>query len=229
MHWLLVLCSLLLALPACTPLLVLSDAPQSSEPVLPAPTAPPVDIPSGLTLVSLEVAQPSPDVLETTDGVLSYVPRRFGPVRTLSRSLAAPVRLPSPLELVEQGQAGARIGPGSAGYRQVGAMHMYQYEVGAVYDLYVSSTLATGLLFPPGDAIKVGLFLPKDDFTVETKSAGETAAAYDAVTIHPNVASGTYDAFVLMSNGRVYPFHIIVGKKGMLTVSFEVPQLEAGR
>jgi hypothetical protein len=105
----------------------------------------------------------------------------------------------------------------------------YQYEVGSVYDLYVSPRLATGLLFPPGESIKVGLFLPKDDFDVDTKSAGEQMQAYDALTIHPKVDKGTYDAFVLMTSGRAYLFRIIVGKQGMLTVSFDLPVLEVQR
>ena len=55
-------------------------------------------------------------------------------------------------------------------------MHFYQYAVGGVYDLYVSPSLATGLLFPTGERIQVGLFLPKEAFDVDTKSTGETDA-----------------------------------------------------
>lgn len=212
---------------SCTLPIVIGDT-SLEAPMVSQPEPGPVSVPAQVVLTPLTLVQPAPQVVEIPQETLPSLLRPVALAAPPRRAVPAPRPL-SPLQLVEEGQQAARIGPGSPGYRHVGAMHFYQYEMGVVFDLYVSPSLATGLLFPVGDAIKVGLFLPKDDFDVETKSAGEGLQAYDALTIHPKVTTGTYDAFVLMANGRVYPFHIIVGKKGMLTVSFDLPVLEAQR
>jgi type IV secretory pathway VirB9-like protein len=133
----------------------------------------------------------------------------------------------SPLQLIKDGQSAARVGPGDAGYWQVGAMHYYAYEPGAVYDIYLSPKIGTALIFPSGEHIKVGLFLPKEEFDVEEKSAGEGQKGYDVITIHPKIEQGRYEAFALMANGRVYPLYLIVGKQGMFTVNFELPKTES--
>ena len=213
---------------ACTPLFVLSDAQDVEPPAVSQPDPGSAPVAAHVDLTPLALVQPPPSIVETAREGVPALPQPVAFHAPVRRSLPAPRAL-SPLQLVQEGQQGARIGPGSLGYRQVGAMHFYQYAVGAVYDLYVSPSLATGLLFPPGAAIKVGLFLPKDDFDVETKSTGESAQAFDALTIHPKVAKGEYDAFVLMTNGDAYLFRLIVGKQGMLTVSFDLPLLEGQR
>lgn len=222
---------LLLLLPSCAPFAVLSDAKQFEAPAVSQPDPGPAPLPAEPVLTPIGLVQPPPAIVETTREALPSLARPVVLAEPPHRSSSAP-RPPSPLQLIQESQQGARVGPGSPGYRQVGAMHYYKYEVGAVYDLYVSPTVATGILFPPGDFVKVGLFLPKNNeegkggFTVEEKFAGNQAHGYDALTIHPGVEKGEYDAFVLMHNGNVYQFHFIVGKKGMLTVSFDLPTVE---
>lgn len=221
-----------LALLACLPLLaacalppmVLSDSAGSDVPVV-APPEPSTE--GGGPLTPLGLFQPPVDLVETVRLDRPSLVRRL--VTTAPPRRVLPPPPPSPLQLMQEGLHSARIGPGHASYRQVGAMHVYQYVVGGVYDLYMSSSQATGILFPPGEVIKVGLFLPKEDFVVDTKSTGDGAQHYDALSVYPQVDKGTYEAFVLMSNGRAYLFHIIVGKQGMLTVSFDLALLEASR
>ena len=245
MKYLVLLCMLPLWT-ACTPWVIGEHSPDvlqalASEPtpslsptsavaplVVSAPDPGPAPVSVSVVLTPLALVQPPPSLVETAREVVPVLAQPVAFHEPARRLVSAPRPL-SPLQMVHEGQQGARIGPGSPGYRQVGAMHFYQYAVGAVYDLYVSPSLATGLLFPPGAVIKVGLFLPKDDFDVDTKSTGEAAQAYDALTIHPKVDKGEYDAFVLMTNGDAYLFRLIVGKKGMLTVSFDLPLLEVQR
>lgn len=178
--------------------------------------------------VGMAELPPSPVVLP-----MAFAPAPGGAlVAPPLRREPPPRRLSTPQQLLQDGHQGARCGPGMLGHRQVGAMHFYQYALGTVFDIYVSPTIATGLLFPPGEVIKVGLFLPKNTedgtggFTVAEQHAGDQATGFEAITIHPGVSQGEYDAFVLMHSGRVYLLRIIVGKRGMLTVSFEGPNEE---
>jgi len=222
MNRILVLGSLLL-LSSCRPLMVMSDAPPE-PPVVVHPDVASAPIASQPSLTPLSVIQPAPDIVEIVPTPAAYV----SPLPTSKPFVAPPRPVASPLQLVQEGQQGAQIRPGDVGYRQVGTMHYYAYAEGRAYVVYLSPRMATGLLFPEGDVIKKGLFLPKEEFTaVEVPGAGK--ASYDAITIHPAVDKGEYDAFVLMQNGRVYTFHFIVGKQAMLTVSFDVPVLEAQR
>jgi len=215
MNRILVLGSLLL-LSSCRPLMVMSDAPPEPSVVI-HPDVPSMPVASQPSLAPLAVIQPVPDIVEIVPTPAAYV----SPLPPSKPFVAPPRPASSPLQLVQEGQQGAQIRPGDVGYRQVGTMHYYAYAEGRAYVVYLSPRMATGLLFPEGDVIKKGLFLPKEDLKAEELP--------DAITIKPEVEKGEYDAFVLMHNGRVYTFHFIVGKQAMLTVSFDVPVLEAQR
>lgn len=186
---------------------------------VPAPPVAPVAVPPPMAEVSLPPAEPAP-IMQ----VVSLAPQL--PAHKPA-TLARPTPAQSPVQIIKEAQSASRVGPGQAGYWQVGAMHYYAYEPGTVYDIYLSPKIGTALLFPPGDHIKVGLFLPKEEFTVEEKPAGEGPHGYDVMTIHPKVEQGRYESFVLMANGRVYPLYLIVGKQGMFTVNFELPKTES--
>jgi type IV secretory pathway VirB9-like protein len=124
---------------------------------------------------------------------------------------------------VTQAHTLARQEPQAGQY--VGGELVYPWVQGHVYTIYLSPTKGTGLFLAPGDVLVKGLFLNPEAFEVTTQRAGAGDDAFDALVIRPTQPSGDADAFLLTTSGRRYLLHFVVGKQGMLAVTFTAPRL----
>jgi len=182
------------------------------------------------------VAPPAPPVQIVEEYQAPYCPVERVEVGVLERSLeTVPIRpavsppkkgdrAPTPAQLVQQAQKAARIEPTERGYFGQSSEHVYPWIPGKVYTVYLSKHQATGIFLPPGERLVSGLHLDPEAYEVKTDQAGKGEGAYDAITIRPIGDTGEVDVFLLTESSRRYLLHFIVGKVGMLAVTFEGAQ-----
>jgi len=124
-------------------------------------------------------------------------------------------------QLVQHAQKVARIEPMERGYFGQSGEHTYPWIPGKVYTVYLSKQQVTGIFLPPGERLVSGLHLDPEAYEVKTDQAGKGDGAYDAITIRPLGDTGEVDVFLLTESSRRYLLHLVVGKVGMLAVTFE--------
>lgn len=120
--------------------------------------------------------------------------------------------------VVAQAALHARVLPSAATTR--GGEHVYPWSPGQVYTVLLTKTQATGIFLPPGEQVASGFYLDQDAFEVKTQRAGTGDSAYDALIVRPLQDSGSVETFLLTQAGTRYFFHFVVGKTGMLAVTF---------
>ena len=179
------------------------------------------------------VVPPEPPVKIVEEYQAPYCPIERVEVGILDRSLAtlpsrpsvAPTkkgeRAATPAQLVQHAQKVARIEPMERGYFGQSGEHTYPWIPGKVYTVYLSKQQATGIFLPPGERLVSGLHLDPEAYEVKTDKAGKGDGAYDAITVRPLGDSGEVDVFLLTESSRRYLLHLVVGKVGMLAVTFE--------
>jgi hypothetical protein len=171
----------------------------------------------------LEVIEPLPARM----AILEALQRT--PKPTKSKGGSKPVHEMNPLQLVTYAQKEARVLPTEAGFFGKSGEHVYSWVPGKVFTILLAPTQQTGIFLPPGERAIVGLLLDKEEYEVHSERAGLEGTAYDAIFVRPKLERGEVDAAIVTESGRRYLLHFIVGKVGMLAVTFETPQMTQAR
>jgi hypothetical protein len=134
-------------------------------------------------------------------------------------------RLSTPLDVVQQAQAAARVEPTEIGYWGSSGEHAFTWRPGAIYTVYLTPKHPTLIALEPGEREATGLVLDPKEYTVESKLIGTDILAYSAISITPLIDKGSVDGYVISDTGRRYLLHFVVGSQGMLAVTFQTPSL----
>lgn len=126
----------------------------------------------------------------------------------------------TPISVVMQAQQFARLEPTVGGYQGGSGEHTYRWAPGKVFTVYLSKTHGTGIFLPPGEQLVSGLYLDGESFDVKTERAGTGERAYDAIIVRPLTDAGEVDTIMLTASGKRYLLHLVIGRIGMLAVTF---------
>jgi hypothetical protein len=183
----------------------------------------------------LEVVHGQVDTLSRQhDGLLRQdLPTRLALLEALQRPAKPPKGKPlrkapqemNSMQLVAYAQKEARIEPSEGNFFAKSGEMTYSWVPGKIFTILLAPTQQTGLFLPPGERVIVGLLLDKEEYEVHSERAGTDPLSYDAIFVRPKVDSGQVDAALVTESGRRYLLHFVVGKVGMLAVTFETPQL----
>jgi len=211
-------------LTSCTPW-VLGDPPAPLPP-LPAPLPPPAP-----------VVAPPPEPEPAWQPIL-YVPPPAEPEPpprskgkgTLARKAPAE---PTPQQVIEEANREARVPPTRRGYFGQRGEYRYLWSPGKIYDIYLTPTQGTKLVLPPGETLAHAVVLNPRSFDVNTATIGTEAATSTLIMIRPcATGEGTgedkcvqateVNVGLTSTSGRSYDVHLIVGKVGMVTVTWDI-------
>jgi hypothetical protein len=194
-----------------------TDTPQVAAP---APEVKTIFLPSPQECINV-VQVPSLDVgqLPAKPGTKAA---QLLPASFKGKSLTATLaKIPTPAEVVTQGQRDARVTLTAENYFGQNGEAVYTWTPGRIFPIYLTQHHATLLTLPPGETMLAGLILPKDTFEVVTKRAGAEPYAYDGMAITTSLEKGEIDTFILTASGRRYLLHLVIGQIGMVSVGFE--------
>jgi hypothetical protein len=142
----------------------------------------------------------------------------------------------SPAQLIEEANKTARLSPSSRGYFGGGGTHRYQWTPGRIYEVYLSPASGTKIVFPPGEVLAHELVLNPDAFDVSSATIGNEVSKSTVLFIRPCDGAEqsckpatSVDVALVSESGRSYDLHLIVGKVGMVGVTWAIapiPQLQ---
>lgn len=187
------------------------------EPIRPTPVVTPqwVSLPAPLPVDGDVARGPEP------------APKRAEPKNAGKGGKPAPAQ--SPAQLIEEANRTARLAPSPRGYFGGGGTHRYQWTPGKIYDVYLSPASGTKIMFPPGEVLAHELVLNPDSFDVSSATIGGEVSKSTVLFIRP-CAEGeqgckpvaSVDVALVSESGRSYDLHLIVGKVGMVGVTWAI-------
>jgi len=115
-------------------------------------------------------------------------------------------------------------------------VHKYLWSPGKTYDVYLTPGMGTKLTLPPGEVLAHALILNPKSFDVSSATVGNELASRSIILIRPCAAGedqctppADVDVAVTSAAGRGYNLHLIIGKVGMVEVTWEltpIPHIE---
>jgi hypothetical protein len=220
-RWVVIL--LVCGMAACT---VPQPEPELATPA-PLPTLPETPAPPEPTPAVPEAVWPDPPVVITVPALLpTAIP--------VSKKTTRDER---PEQVIREAQQAARVAPTRGGYYGGSGVQQYIWVPGKIYDIYLAPNSGTKLTLPPGEILAHALILNPKSFDVNTATVGDELHEQSLILIRPCagaepdcVPSPTeVDVAVTSKAGRSYNLHLIIGKVGMVEVSWQltpIPRLE---
>src|SRR5262245_29318410 len=221
---------LLGSLCGCTPWLVLGEKPDPVELPVSSPPA----------LVSTEPQGPPLPAPDPTPPVVTYIrqvtlpppepPQEPAPVVAKTRMTASKgPSAPTPQQLIQEAQHEARVAPAKRGYFGSSGVQRYLWMPGKIYDVYLTPSTGTKLVLPPGEVLAHALILNPKSFEVSSATVGSELTASSVMLLRPCgmgevecVPVSEVDVALTSVSGRGYNLHLIVGKVGMVEVTWEL-------
>jgi hypothetical protein len=140
-----------------------------------------------------------------------------------------PVAAQSPVQIIEEANKAARIAPTARNYFGGGGTARYQWTAGRIFDVYLSPASGTRITFPPGEVLAHELVLNPDAFDVSSATITTELSKTTVLFIRPCDASEqgckpvvSVDVALVSESGRSYDLHLIVGKVGMVAVTWAI-------
>jgi hypothetical protein len=218
------LCFLTVALSSCV---LPPPGPETIAP--PPPVATPAPQPIPLMLADSSVL-PAIEWPQQSQQFVSYTPptEPVTPAKGAGRDHKPPPE-PTPQQVIREAQAEARVAPTRRGYFGGRGEQRYLWSPGKIYDVYLTGGQATKLLLPPGEMLAHALMLNPKSFDVTTATVGNEVSATSVILIRPCaqgdadcVPSPDVDVALTSTTGRSYDLHLIIGKIGMVSVTWEL-------
>jgi type IV secretion system protein TrbG len=190
-------------------------------PETPAPPEPPPAVP--------EAVWPEPPVVITVPAVLPAHGEAPAPKKARSGE--------RPEQVIREAQQAARVAPTKSGYFGGSGIQQYIWVPGKIYDIYLAPSSGTKLMLPPGEILAHALILNPKSFDVNSAIVGDELHEQSLLLIRPCAASEEncvpspteVEVAVTSKSGRSYNLHLIIGKIGMVEVSWQltpIPRLE---
>jgi hypothetical protein len=202
---------------------LLSDLPPGAAPIVGTP-APEVQAPP---------PAPSEPVFDFSLGAAPYIPPSAQPPKPLFIKNSPPdsrqVAALSPEQVIREANTFARVAPTARNYFGGGGTARYLYSPGKIYDVYLSPASGTRIMLPPSEILANELILPADSFDVSTVTVGTEVNKSSILFIRPCAPSESsckpvvsVDVALVSESGRSYDLHLIVGKVGMVAVTWAI-------
>jgi hypothetical protein len=209
----------LLFLSGCTLVDKHADIPPAPPQEVAGPPLPPPAEPEVLVLLP-RPAEPSPVLPEPVPP-----PKASKGTKTLAE--------PSPAQVILEAQKEARVAPTKRGYFGGSGQQRYLWMPGKIYDIYLTPGTGTKLELPPGETLAHHLMLNPKSFDLAMATVGDEGAQNTIILLRPCtpgegdgeakcVPSAEVDVAMTSTSGRSYPLHLIIGKVGMVSVTWEV-------
>ena len=137
-------------------------------------------------------------------------------------------RTASPTQIIAEAQQAARVAPTKRGYFGETAVQRFQYQAGKIYDVYVTMDHGTKIVLPMGQRLRNDLVLPALEWDIQQAIVGDDEHAQSMLIVHPkpNEETGappqSRQVSLVTQTGHYYDLYLIVGKVGMLGVTWEL-------